>query len=89
MADRLMILAIALDDEEELEDVNDIVIFGTVSTFIRRNLNHSQNFFEVTVPGYFDAEFQGHFRLSRTTAERLARKVVATGHWSSGVTLEE
>ncbi len=39
MADRLMILAIALDDEEELEDVNDIVIFGTVSTFIRRNLN--------------------------------------------------
>ena len=42
MADRLVLLAVALDDEKELDDDDDIVIFALVSTFMRRNLNRSQ-----------------------------------------------
>ena len=85
-----MLLAITVDDEQELEeDDDDMVIVGMVSTFMRRNLNRSQNFFEVTVPEYFDDEFQGHFRLSRTTAERLVReKLLLLGKWEMGITLE-
>ena len=81
MADQLF-LPLVLDDESDisLEDDEDIFLFAAVVPFMRRNLNRSLDFFEVTVPEYFGDEFQSHFRLSRNTAEILTREVVATGN---------
>lgn len=69
--------------EEEIvinsEDDGEIVLFAAVATFMRRDLNRNQGFFEVSIPTYSIDEFRSHFRMTRSTVEALCREVQTTG----------
>jgi len=54
-------------------------IFSAASTFLRRNLQRTEGYFEHALPGYSLDEFTSHFRMSRGTMEGLCRVVQATG----------
>ena len=78
--------------EEEIvinsEDDGEIVLFAAVATFMRRDLNRNQGFFEVSVPTYSIDEFRSHFRMTRSTVEALCREVQTTGRVPQRQSLE-
>ena len=49
------------------DDDRDIDMIAPVSTFMRRNLERNQYFYEEVVPSYSLDEFRSHFRMSRET----------------------
>ena len=54
-------------------------IFPAASTFMRRNLQRTEGYFEHALPGYSLDEFKSHFRITRGTMEGLCRVAQATG----------
>ena len=61
-----------------MDDDDDIVVFGVVSCFMRRNLTRISDYFEQTVPSYLPDEFRQHFRMTRETYEILTREIIQT-----------
>ena len=55
------------------------MMLSAVSSFMRRDLNRIQDYFEVTVPSYTPSEFRSHFRMTRATCEILCREIMNTG----------
>ena len=68
--------------DDSLYDDSEIVIFVTVSTFTRQNLNRTEGFFEVIVPTYAPDTFSSHFRMSRGTFTDLCCVIARTGRIS-------
>ena len=62
-----------------LEDEDETPILAAVSSYMRRDLNRSEGFFENILPRYSLDEFKGHFRMTRASLEALCREVQATG----------
>ena len=56
-----------------LEDNKKTPILAAVSTYMRRDLNRSEGFFENILPRYSLDEFKGHFRMTRASLEALCR----------------
>ena len=82
----LLFLEILLEDDSvenilfgEEEDCL-LLHAGVLAPFMRRNLNRSRDYFEVSVPNYSLDEFKAHFRLGKATCEILLREVLASGH---------
>ena len=66
------------------DDDRDIDMIAAVSTFMRRNLERNQYFYEEVVPSYSLDEFRSHFRMSRETVELLCREIAGTGRIPPG-----
>ena len=75
-----------LDVSELVDDEDDVFILFVPSTYMRRNLNRIEGYFEVTVPSYFGEEFKNHFRLTRNTCELLTREILVSGFINVGNT---
>jgi len=65
------------DLENELfKDEDDLMMLSAVSSFVRRELNRIQDYFEVTVPSYTPSEFRSHLvRMTRGIARSCAEKL--------------
>lgn len=72
-------LSVEEKDLLSLEDDEETPILAAVSTYMRRDLNRSEGFFENILPRYSLDEFKGHFRMTRASLEALCREVQATG----------
>ena len=73
-------LEVSVEEEIVINSEDDEVdIFAAASTFMRRNLQRTEGYFEHTLPGYSLDEFKSHFRMTRATMEVLCRVVQATG----------
>lgn len=57
------------DSDNEMEINNMLINMETRSR--QRDPSRVPNFIEITVPGFSDKQFQSHFRVTRTTFERL------------------
>ena len=90
MADAGVMLALMdFDDDLEIEELNEeedtIEIFSAVSSFMRRDLNRIEGFYEATIPAYTPSEFQSHFRMTKTTFEVISGEIVNTGKIPVGI----
>ena len=73
---------LAADEEEMLidsDDEDEICVIAATFIFMRRDLNRTYRFCDVTVPTYSIDEFKSHFRMTRGTLDILCREVAATG----------
>ena len=69
------------DVENEMFDEEDeLTVLSAVSSYMRRNLNRIQGYFEVTIPTYAPSEFSSHFRMTKSTCEILCREIMNTGN---------
>ena len=75
----MKLLSVEEEDLLKLEDDEETPILAAVSTYMRRDLNRSEGFFENILPRYSLDEFKGHFRMTRASLEALCREVQATG----------
>lgn len=77
----LLLLEEVLDENDDnfLHDDDEMAILGAVCTFTRRDLNRTQDFFEIVVPRYSPDVFSSHFRMTRTTFAELCRVISRTG----------
>ena len=66
------------------DDDRDVDIIAAICTFMRRNLERNQFFYEEVVPSYLLDEFRSHFRMSRETVELLCREIAGTGRIPPG-----
>ena len=65
--------------DDFFRDDGEIAVFGAVCTFTRRDLNRTQDFFEVVVPTYPPDVFSSHFPMTRGTFAELCRVISRTG----------
>jgi len=72
-------LEVSIQEESLINSDDAVDIFSAASTFMRRNLQRTEGYFEHALPGYSLNEFKVHFRLTRGTMEGLCRVVQATG----------
>ena len=73
-------LEFSVEEESLINSEDDAVqIFSVASTFMRRNLQRTEGYFEHAVPEYSLDEFKSHFRMTRSSMEGLCRVIQATG----------
>ena len=91
MVDFLNVFAALEEDDAELNysviySEDDLILLAAVSSFMRRNLNRVNGYFEATISAYLSEEFESHFRMTRQTCELLAQEIMHTGRIPTGNT---